>query len=203
MNKRNRPICTCVLQTQLNDTVWEHKSLQVLISGNLCLKVKHVSSFGLVLVTAQPLSVIPAFPPALLREWTANPKCQVPTGRTQEVQRLIPPTWWGTEEIAEQLWHQPSAWDTGWINKPLSAQTMGGWCEEKGGDQTKPYRFVKFSFQNTPENAPGALHQHCKQRLLKKLERGGSLLLPLSPSPPSLPFVLVRTALHNNDRAEN
>lgn len=65
MNKRNRPICTCVLQTRLNDTVWEHKSLQVLISGNLCLKVKHFSSSGPVLVTVQLLSVIHSLSPCL------------------------------------------------------------------------------------------------------------------------------------------
>lgn len=53
-NKRNNSICTCVLQTRLNDTVRVHKSLQVLISGNLCLKVKHSSSTDPILVTAQP-----------------------------------------------------------------------------------------------------------------------------------------------------
>lgn len=57
-NKRNRPICTCVLQTWLNDTVRVHKPLQVLISGNLCLKVKYFSSSGPILVIAQPLLVI-------------------------------------------------------------------------------------------------------------------------------------------------
>lgn len=86
-------------------TVWEHKSLQVLISGNLCLKVKHFSSSGPILVTAQPLSVIHSLPPALRRERTANPKCQVPAGRTQEVQSTqrgpTPLTWWGTEGITK------------------------------------------------------------------------------------------------------
>lgn len=100
-NKRNHPICTCVLQTWLNDTVWDHKSLQVLISGNLCLKVKHFSSSGPILVTAQLLSVIHSLPPALCRETTANPECQVPIGRTQDVQSSIPLTWWGTEGITK------------------------------------------------------------------------------------------------------
>lgn len=166
-------------------TAWEHKSLQVLISGNLCLKVKHFSSSGPILVTTQPLSVIHSLPPALCRERTANPKCQVPAGRTQEVQRThrgpTPLTWWGTEGITKTAVtpaHRLCLRNR--LSKPLSVQTMGG-------DWTKFYRFANIYFQNTPENVFGFLHQHCKQRLLKKLEGGGSLLLPLSPSPPSLP----------------
>lgn len=82
MNKRNRPICTCVLQTRLNDTVWEHKSLQVLISGNLCLKVKHFSSSGPVLVTAQPLSVIPSLSPCLTQR--KNCKSKMPGAKRED-----------------------------------------------------------------------------------------------------------------------
>lgn len=67
----------------------------------------------------------------------------------------------GQEGSQKQLQHQPTVMCLrNWLNKPLSAQTAGGWDEEKGGDWTKPYRFVKFHFQNTPENDFGFLHQH-------------------------------------------
>lgn len=118
-NKRNHPICTCVLQTRLNDTVWVHKSLQVLISGNLCLKVKHFSSSGPILVTAQPLSVIHSLLPCLTQG--KDCKCKMP-GANREDPR-------GSKAHSSHLMrdrrdHKSSCntsplscvWETGWIN---------------------------------------------------------------------------------------
>lgn len=138
-----------------------HKSLQVLISGNLCLKVKHFSSSGPILVTAQPLSVIHSLLPCLTQG--KDCKCKMPGAKREDPR--------GSKAHSSHLMRdrrdRKSSCNTSpllclrnWLNKPLSAQTAGGWDEEKGEDWTKPYRFVKFHFQNTPENAFGFLHQH-------------------------------------------
>lgn len=135
-NKRNHPICTCVLQTRLNDTVWLHKSLQVLISGNLCLKVKHFSSSGPVLVTTQLLSVIHSLLPCLVQRKHRK-------GKTQCVNREDPRS---SKALCS---HQTSARCSVFEKQAeyiLSAQTMRGWAKEQGGSLTKPYRLVKLYF---------------------------------------------------------
>lgn len=124
-----------------------HKSLQVLISGNLCLKAKRFSFSGPILVTAQPLSVIRNLLPCLTQR--KHRKCKTPganredpkgskarsshqtRGRRDREESVTPAHRCVFEKQAEYI---------------LSAQTVGGWGE-RGGDLTKPYGLVKFYFQ--------------------------------------------------------
>lgn len=144
-NKRNRPICTCVLQTHLNDTVQVCKSLQVLISGNLCLKVKHFSSSGPILVTAQPLSVTCNLLAYLMRDVLQT---QNATREQKRPKRFKGPFLSPDERqksLQRKLWHQP----TSHAFKKQAEHTqfllsVGGGREENRADLTKPYRIVKF-----------------------------------------------------------
>lgn len=147
-NKRNRPICTCVLQTQLNDTVRVHKSLQVLISGNLCLKVKHFSSSGPILVTAQPLSVIHNLLLCLAQKKYC--KCKTPGANREDPRcskaRSSHQTR-GRRDCKESCnTSSPSCvWETGWI---YAVRTGRGWLGRgEGRISEQALRLVKFHFQ--------------------------------------------------------
>lgn len=150
-NKTNRPICTCVLQTRLNDTVWERKSLQVLISGNLCLKVKHFSSSGPILVTTQPLSVTHSLPPCLMQRNYCKPKMpganrENPRGSKSHSSHLMR----DRRDCKNSCNTSPllCVWETGWINTVCTDHGQLGWGEGRRPHQALQVcqnQFSKYS----------------------------------------------------------
>lgn len=156
-------------------------------------EVKHFSSSGPVLVTAQPLSVICNLLARLMRDVLQMQNARHEQRRPKRFKGSFLSLDERQKSLQRKLWHQPTVMCLrNRLNILCSSRAWvaGGRRTEETWPSPTGLSNSIFNSKNTPENIFSFFHQHCKQRLLWKLE-GGSLLLPPLPSPPSLPLSLV------------
>lgn len=103
----------------------------------------------------------------------------------------------GQKRSQKQLQHQPTVICLRkWLNKPLSTQTAGWLGRVEGRRLDQALQVCQIPFSKYSRKCLWFLTPtFCKQRLLQKPEGEGSLLLPSSLSPPSLPSLFWRELL--------